>query len=181
MNTGNKVLLVIDMQNGFNKNDQTRTAVEALKDLLDYEPAVFTTRIFTRYVNVPSSPHREILGWDGCADGSDIEIVDALKGYVDKVMDKSTYAVTGMFPQFLPKNKVREVYIAGFNTETCVMATALHLFDMGIKPVIIQNCCASSSINPYAHRHALGLMETTIGRQNIVTSGELKVAQQRRC
>src|SRR3989338_8335989 len=45
----------------------------------------------------------------------------------------------------LKENKVQEVHLCGFDTDCCVLATAYDLFDLGLKPVILENLTWSTS------------------------------------
>ena len=153
------ILLAIDIQNGFNTGYSTQTAIDNLKDLLDFNDS-FDKIIFTKYVRI-SEPETD-----------ETEIVDELKPYVENVIEKHTYsAVTPDFEHLC--GSADKIYIAGIDTDACVLATAFALFDKGIQPVIIQNCCATSG-NANLHKHTLDIMKRQFGKQSVITSGEMK-------
>lgn len=152
-----RILLAIDIQNAFNTNYSTQTAIDNLKDLLNFKNDGFDKIIFTKYVRI-SEP--------------ETEIVDELKPYVENVMVKHTYsAVTPDFERLC--GSADKIYIAGIDTDACVLATAFALFDKGIQPIIIQNCCATSG-SAILHKHTLDIMKRQFGKQSVITSGEMK-------
>lgn len=91
----------------------------------------------------------------------------------ENIFLKSTYNATTN-PDLIDRLEtldITEVYIAGFETDACVLATAFALFDRGIRPIVIKSCC--SSAEPTVHTTALRILQRNIGAQNIITHTEL--------
>lgn len=166
----NYVLLAVDMQEAFN----TSTAVDNLKDLLDSTGDFFTgKRLFTIFVNEEDSSFRKILNYDKCSTPDECQIVSTLIPYVDKQFTKSTYsALTPELLSYLRSNNVDTVYITGFDTDGCVLATAFSLFDNGFRPILIQNCCASTASDYTLNKDALDIARRSFGM--LYTSGDVK-------
>lgn len=173
------ILLAVDMQTGFDNNNYTQTAIDNLVDLLDNSGDFFKNRkIFSTFVNKHDTMFYKILDYRNCTMRDYCKVVEKLQPYVDKHFEKSTYsAVTPELLKYLKDNEIDTVYIAGFDTDACVMATAYALFDNGIRPIVIQNCCASTAADFTLHKDALDIIRRAFGRpQNpcVVTSGDVK-------
>lgn len=52
--------------------------------------------------------------------------------------------------------------MAGIDTDCCVMKTALDLFEIGIKPIVLSHYCASTGGNNI-HLAALDMLKRNIG------------------
>lgn len=68
---------------------------------------------------------------------------------------------------FLMKNDVKEVYIAGIDTDCCVLKTAIDIFERNIRPIVLIDYCASNG-GDESHRSAIRVLERTIGKKQIV-------------
>lgn len=172
------VLVVVDMQLGFNINSSTKMAVDKLKILLDSSNNVFrNNRIFTTFVNNKSTLFCKILEYDDCVNQDSYKIIDELSPYVDKCFEKCAYsALTAELLQYLRSNEVDTVYLAGFDTDACVLATAFALFDNNIRPIIIQDCCASTAAKQTMHEEALDIIRRSFGKPaspTVITSENL--------
>ena len=62
----------------------------------------------------------------------------------------------------LNEHNVSEVDLCGFDTDCCVLATAYDLFDMGMKPVVLENLTWSTS-QEKLHKPALQMLKRNIG------------------
>lgn len=62
----------------------------------------------------------------------------------------------------LKENNVSEVYLCGFDTDCCVLATAYDLFDVGIKPIVLKNL-TRSALQEKLHKPALQMLKRNIG------------------
>jgi nicotinamidase-related amidase len=74
--------------------------------------------------------------------------------------------------EILRDQKVDTVALCGVDTDACVMATALSAFDLGLRPLVLSDLCASSGGDDY-HRAALMLLERNIGHRQILTSKDV--------
>lgn len=55
------ILLVVDMQNGFARYEQTKELTTKIKELLERE--IFDIVIGTRFLNSDNSMYEKLLGW----------------------------------------------------------------------------------------------------------------------
>ena len=155
-------LLVVDVQNGF-INDFTRHIPDRVARLIetgDFEPV-----LFTRFINTPDSPYRRLLEWDGSADAPDTELAAELERFISahNVFDK--HGLTGVpraLADRLQDDDVHEIDVVGIDTDMCVLKIAMDLFDAGIEPVILVDCCASTA-GLQAHLAGLAILSRNIG------------------
>ncbi|HLZ28544.1 MAG TPA: isochorismatase family cysteine hydrolase [Chloroflexota bacterium] len=138
-------LLVVDVQRGF-INEYTRhipVRVQSLIETGDYSPL-----LFTRFVNTPSSPYQRLLDWHACAAPPETELVDELAQFAHDGALFAKYGTTGMpaaLGQRLGSEAFSHVYVVGIDTDMCVLKTVLDMFDMGIEPIVLVDCCASTA------------------------------------
>lgn len=86
------------------------------------------------------------------------------------IVEKTTYsACNPEVIDILNKMRIKEVYIAGIDTDCCVLATATSLFERNIRPVVLVHYCASNG-GERSHAAALTVLERTIGAQQIIES-----------
>lgn len=127
--------------------------------------------IFTKFVNGPETGFSRILKWKKCTGGRDIGIVDELKPFssAKNTFVKDTYSPfkRRRFVEFLKSRRIGTLYIAGTDTDACVLSTATDAFDLGFRPIVLGKFCASHS-GPARHRQALGLLKALIGRESVV-------------
>ena len=155
-------LLVVDVQRGF-LNQYTEHVPPRIARLIrsgEYAPVLFTV-----FINTPDSPYRRLLDWHDCADGPDIEIVDELAEFVDpdNVYEKHGKAgLPGELSKRLRRDGVRQVFAVGIDTDMCVLKVAMDVFDMGIEPIVLVDCCASTA-GLQAHLAGLAILSKNIG------------------
>lgn len=68
--------------------------------------------------------------------------------------------------QLLLQNNITEAYIAGIDTDCCVLATAISLFEHNIRPVVLEQYCVSNG-GDVSHQAAITVLERTIGLNQI--------------
>jgi len=160
-----QVLLVVDVQKGF-VTPQSQHVVRPLENL-QYE---FDYVIFTKFYNPDPSPFRKILGYDRMAPKSG-ETELALQPREDAVViNRPLYSsVTEPLLVRLKTWGLREVFIAGIATEACVLKTVADLFELNIRPWVLEDLCASDE-GPEFHNAAIKVMSKMIGPQHIITS-----------
>ena len=155
-------LLVVDAQNGFfsKKTDHVRAEIEMLQK--DYALVAAS-----KFVNQPLSPHRIILDWHKFYPDS----ADCSLGYKQKeetfIFEKHQYScLTADLLRWINVNGISEVHICGIDTDVCVLTSAVALFEISIKPVVLSWACASGG-GKESHSAALIALERLIGRDNI--------------
>lgn len=94
------------------------------------------------------------------------DIVDELVEFVNKgnLFKKSTYGsfTDNKVLNMLRKNKIKEVYIMGIQTENCVLTFARDAFDRGFKVIVLKDYCASDA-GTKLHKAALEIIGENIG------------------
>ncbi len=155
-------LLVVDVQNGFINAFTTHVPgrIRRLIQTGDFAPV-----LFTRFVNSPDSPYRTLLRWDACSAPPDTELVSDLAGMAseDDVYTKS--GLTGVPDELanrLRREKIGRISVVGIDTDMCVLKVAMDVFDLGIEPIILVDCCASTA-GLQAHLAGLAILSRNIG------------------
>ena len=163
MEDSNTALLIVDVQVGF-INDATRHILPKVEALQKRYKHVYATR----FINADGSPYRRLLGWHRFyTDSDDVPLAfEPVGGVV--VLDKQVYTcVTPAFLADLRDKGIEEVAICGIDTDACVSACAVDLFENGIRPVLLSDACASHAGAEY-HEAALRILARLIGKNQIV-------------
>ncbi len=161
----NKALIVIDVQKYF-FNPQTKPIVKRIQKFLKNKASQYSSVYFTVFKNDSSSPLSKLSGWKECSDYPSIDVCDEIKEFTnDKNLfyknNYSAYKIPEILKSLKEKN-ISKVYLCGFDTDCCILATAYDLFDTGIKPVILENLTASTS-KERLHKPALQILKRNIG------------------
>lgn len=162
------VLVVIDLQVGF-INDKTIKVANNVRDLLD--SGKYSAVIATKFTNMLGSSFDTFLGWKGMLEEEEKELLPFVEEYADCVISKCSYScVNTNFIQSLIAfcgSLPEEVTLVGVDTDACVLATAIDLFEMGIKPIIIEDCVGSSG-GEECHEAGMLLLKRSIGKEQII-------------
>ena len=163
-------LLVVDVQNGF-MNEYTRHVVDRIVKLIEseeYEPV-----LFTRFVNVPGSPFHKFVGWHACESEPETTLVDPMQRYAtpDRTFTKPGYAgVSDDLREYLKGQDFNRITLAGVDTDMCVLKIAMDIFDLGIEPVVLTDCCASTA-GLQSHLAGLAVLARNIGAHQLHDAG----------
>lgn len=161
-----KILLVIDVQDGYINNETKHIPGLIEKHINNFS---YDLVIATRFINKADSLHKSELNMkDMTMLSPHAKLVEQINDLADIVLMKSTYtSLTPDVVKLLEKNKMKEVYIAGFNTDGSIMATALDLFDQGIKPKLLTNLCGTVN-GEQENEVALNILKRALGDNNIL-------------
>jgi len=155
-------LLVVDVQRGF-INPFTEHIPRRISRLIEtgrYEPVLFTL-----FVNSDGSPYHRLLDWHACDGPPETELVEALAPYAepDNVYEK--HGLTGV-PETLARrlshDGIEQIAVCGIDTDMCVLKVAMDVFDLGIEPIVLLDCCASTA-GLQAHLAGLAILSRNIG------------------
>ena len=161
---GNEALIIVDMQNGFNTNLDTQEVEEKLSNFVKNK---YDMIIATKFVNKDSSMFVKQLNYHKMFDIEDTDFLSIVKELYDVQVPKNGYDGSDQIVNILKNTTVDTVYVIGFDTDGCVLSTALGLFDKGYKIKIIEELCASSG-GEDVHQAALAVLERCIGRDNVI-------------
>lgn len=156
-----KIILLVDIQEGYMNERLRGLPKDIAKHVKNYD---YDLVIATRFINKNDTLHKaDIHIKSMTVFSSQAKLVEPIEEITDFVLMKSTYtSITKDVIKLLEKNKVEQVYIAGLNTETSVLATAFDLFDKGIKPVILSHLC--NTVNgEEMNKAALNILRKAVG------------------
>jgi nicotinamidase-related amidase len=63
-----------------------------------------------------------------------------------------------------------KVFLVGIDTDMCVLKMAMDFFDIGIEPIILTDCCASTA-GLQAHLAGLAVLSRNIGALRLRDAG----------
>ncbi|MBU1202483.1 cysteine hydrolase [Patescibacteria group bacterium] len=160
-----KVLVIIDVQKGF-ISEHTKGLATRIKKFVEKNHKKYSLILFTQHINNNKSYLYRNLGWKGFMKEEEYGLMDEIAELAKskKVFIKDTYgAFVNKKIESLLKNKgIKEVHLAGIDTENCVLTFARDAFDRGFNVVVFKNLCRSHS-NPSLHKAALEIIKDNIG------------------
>lgn len=120
---------------------------------------------------MPGSSFDSFLGWTGMMEEEEKALLPFVEEHAGIIVSKCSYscvkninfiqslvALCDGFPD--------EVTLVGVDTDACVLATAIDLFEMGIKPIVIEDCVGSSG-GEECHEAGMLLLKRSIGKEQI--------------
>ena len=159
----NKILIVVDMQNDFVSGSlgtaEARDIVTNVRTKLDsFDGDVIFTRDTHNedYLKTNEGKHLPV---EHCIKGSwGWEIIDELKPYVKKVIDKPTFGSTELV-EYLKTKNYDSFELCGLCTDICVVSNALlikaNFYEAEVS--VDSTCCAGVTVN--SHNSALETMK----------------------
>lgn len=163
------ILILVDMQNGFTRHDQTKQLVERIASLLHLR--VFDHVITTRFMNYDHSIYEKLFAWHGVKTQEEQKLCRDFDQYSDFVVEKTVYSCVN--PHFLQRLcqlndgvYPQKVYVAGVDTDCCVLKIATDLFEHNICPIVLSHYCASNG-GIASHEAGILCMKRLIGEKQI--------------
>jgi nicotinamidase-related amidase len=170
----NPVLIVVDVQHGFLR-PASQHVVPVIAGLVRQWQAAGRDVVFTRYYNLPDSQFERLIGWTEMRAGDPaVEIVPELRDLAGRaiVIDKHTYSsLTPEVRRYADRQGWTDFYIAGIATESCVLKTAVDVFEAGFTPWLIEDASASHA-GPDVHDAGLLVARRFIGAGQIITAAQ---------
>jgi nicotinamidase-related amidase len=164
--TGRVGLVVVDVQEGF-VTPETRATVPHIEDHLRRRRGDLAGVIATRFVNVPDSLYETQRDWHEMMEGPTTQVLPRIRQDADVVLVKHGLAPDrDELMEGLRRLAVEEVELCGFDTDQCVLATALQLWDLGIAPRVLAPLCSSSGGHEM-HLAGLAMLRRAIGDRNV--------------
>ena len=131
-----KVLLVVDVQNGFMKNDKYKELSNKIDEYI--AKSNYDKIIFTKFINdkLKNPLYQDRMSWGKLTTEAQQEFSVKVPPNAI-VMEKYGYGLTRENLDYIDSLKVNEIDVCGLESEACVYAVALQLWDMGIYPNIL--------------------------------------------
>lgn len=165
-----KPLLIVDVQCGF-INSFTHHLPQRIARLVkrgEYDPL-----LFTRFINLPDGPYQQFLDWHNCCSEQETTIVPELEPFVRTDLVFSKPGLCGMpdeLKSYLTEQAIKQIFLVGIDTDMCVLKIALDIFDLGIEPIVLTDCCASTA-GLQAHLAGLVVLSRNIGALRLCDAG----------
>lgn len=171
------LLLVVDMQKGFLGADDAKVVVPTINRLVEHWQGYGWPIVYSRFVNLEGSNWERLRDWHELKRQPDTELADELTVDPTYVFKKSTYSAwSADTAQVCAIQGVQDVVIVGVDTNECVLATAISVFDAGLTPWLVEDACASNG-GQEAHDKAIELLAILMGSQQIVSSTQILQAK----
>jgi nicotinamidase-related amidase len=155
-------LVVVDVQRCF-INAYTQHIPGRIRRLI--ESGEYAPVLWTRFVNSPGSPYHKLLQWHDCSEPAETELVDELgllANSRDVYVKEGLTGLPEMLAQRLKDDAIAQVSVVGIDTDMCVLKLAMDIFDLGIEPVVLVDCCASTG-GLQSHLAGLSILSRNIG------------------
>ena len=136
-----KSLIVVDLQKGLMTNSIYVELCKKIETYIKKNKKKYSKIFFTKFINDKNSLYETKLKWTNLQSEDSQEFMIKLPDNAI-IMQKHGY---GLSQDDLEKIKMTgEVDICGIQTDACVYAIALQLWDAGIFPNVLINYCATS-------------------------------------
>jgi nicotinamidase-related amidase len=156
-------LLIIDVQNGF-INENTRHIPQlAEQKQMDYD---FVWAAQLEYgQESPFITIRKLSGFNDTSNPTGLAFIP--QPDVRTILKHGYSAATPKLLEELRNHHITQIDLMGIDTDQCVLATALALFDANITPRLLANCCASTG-GSKMHEYGLAIMRRALGDHNVM-------------
>ena len=162
------ILIVVDMQKGFNLSSSSELAYEKIESLLS--KSIFDLVVFTQYYNYENSSISRLMNWNNLMNENEIALDYRAKYDNQMIVRKNKYSC---YSEKLIKDienrigeKLDTVFLCGVDLECCVLASAVDFFEDGIRPIVLTHYSGSSS-NELYFKNGIYTLHHLIGRNNI--------------
>jgi nicotinamidase-related amidase len=177
MSQGSDVLVVVDVQNGFVREESAHV-VPIIEDLARRWKSTGRDIVFTRYFNYPESPFIRLINWNKLQGPPETDIVPELISLADTsvVFDKRAYSLFNDEGRDLVKSRGwTNIYICGIATESCVLKTVVDAFEYDLTPWLIEDASASHA-GRAAHEAGILVTRRFIGGGQIIRTSDVLAA-----
>ncbi|MUG95065.1 isochorismatase family protein [Scytonema sp. UIC 10036] len=102
-----------------------------------------------------------------------MDIVPELQPWVQPELVFSKLGVCGIpddLIDYFHKQCFERVFIVGIDTDMCVLKIAMDFFDIGVEPIVLTDCCASTA-GLQAHLAGLAVLSRNIGAFRLREAG----------
>lgn len=163
------ILIIVDMQEGFIRHKQTKQVKNRIIELL--KKNIFNTVIATRFLNEKNSIYEKLFDWNHLEQNDERTIPKEIMEHVDYVSDKYIYnCVNTSFIQRLCQLNEgvypEKIFIAGVDTDCCVLTIATSLYENNIRPIVLTQYIDSNG-GSKSHEAGLLCMKRLIGEKQL--------------
>lgn len=168
------LLLVVDVQNGFT-NERSEHVVAPVASFVRHWLSEGRPVIATRFINTDDSQWERLIHWSRLKTSPEIDLRPEILRAIEanphaRVIDKYTYtSLTEEVQDLLKELGTQRVVICGIDTDSCVLKSAIDLFEAGLTPIVLSDLCASHA-GDEVHNAGLMLAGRFIGSDQIRTS-----------
>lgn len=164
------ILIVVDMQNGFLEGEHTSHLLPLITELL--KTKTFDVVIGTRFLNAPNSIYEKLFYWKKLETAYETAIPEELLTHMDYIEDKYIYnCVHASFLQRLCQlndgQLPQKVYLAGVDTDCCILSIATSLFENNICPIVLTRYCGSNG-GTESHNAGILCLKRLIGDTQLI-------------
>jgi nicotinamidase-related amidase len=160
-----KCLFVIDVQQGF-ITKETEHILAKIDSLINLE--IFDFIVATRFVNEENSPFRNFMSWNKVCTEEEARLYKPVSEAANLIVTKGIYSgLSEEVIDFVRVNKISKVFLVGIDTDCCVLATAISLFERNIRPFVLADYSASTG-GMASHRAGIRVLERLIGRNSVI-------------
>lgn len=153
--------VIVDLQHAF-ACAETRQLARAVHRAVTLQPGRTFALVQT---NPPAGPLRTLRGWTAAGAPGDDTLLGPLPELNPEVFAKTGYGAASPLP--LAELSIYDtVYVVGADTDACVLATALALFDAGVRVVVREDLCWSSG-GPALHQAGIDVLRRQLGRARV--------------
>lgn len=166
------ILIIVDMQSGFTQQKRLQKLTKNIANLL--KKNIFDIVIATRFLNHNDSIYEKLLDWHRLKGEIEQQIDKNIKQYIDITIDKNIYNCVN--ESFIKKlcllndgKKPKNIFIAGVDTDCCVLVIATSLFENGIRPIVLTKYCNSNG-GKKSHKAGLLCLKRLIGTKQLISA-----------
>lgn len=159
-----KCIMIIDVQKGF-ISPETEYVVERIEGLLQRES--FDKVIATQFINAEESPYRRFIKWNKLSEPPETDVHEVVAKNADKIFTKNVYsAANSEVLAYLKRNKIDEIFLAGIDTDCCILKTAADFFEKNMDAKVLAYYTASNG-GKESRYAAMRVLKRMIGEEQI--------------
>lgn len=158
------ILIVVDMQEGFLYDEQTKHLKSCVVELL--EKNIFDAVIATRFLNEKGSIYEKLFDWKQLEREEERSIAKDIIEHVDYVADKYNTSFIQRLCQLNEGEYPEKVFVLGVDTNCCVLSIATALYENNIRPIVLTQYVDSTGGNN-SHEAGLLCMKRIIGEKQL--------------
>lgn len=160
------MLIVVDAQKEFVTDTDH---ISRIKQLAEESEDV----LFTKFTQEVPDRYTSEVNWNGLTEDA-AKIHEKLRGINSKypVIERAEYGVGASKELIRFAKNQDEVYLAGFETDACILSISFDLFDNDICPTVIEDACYTNA-GAEIHESAIEILRRSIGGTNIKKTSEV--------